>query len=213
MWHKNVLLCHIFCRSAGALQRRVSLHCSGNWASRPHARLPLLGPFPFRHRRARRSPRPAAGSPPRSVSPVVHRVTDPQLPVTPIRRGIHVCSLHLCLYFCSANKATHKMVQTFQFSHHDAPATLFQVRTCRAFHLSCDSPRFSMEIVCIFVKFPTFDFSWVEILVAKTPSLSTPEMKFYRTWQYPHWGWRILNFSSTNDSATDAEHTSKMSDD
>lgn len=87
------------------------------------------------------------------------RVVSPTpAPDDSIRRGIRVCSLRPCLYFCSANKTTYKMAQTFQFSRHYTPAILFRVRMCRAFHLSWDSPSFSMEIVCIFVKFPTLHF-------------------------------------------------------
>ena len=137
----------------------------------------------------------------------------PRLPGTPIPLGIHVCSLRLCLYFCFANKITYKMAQTFQFSHNYIPVILFWVKTCRDFHLSCGRVSFSMEIIYSFVKFPTFDFWWVEMLLAKTPSLSTPEIKFHRTLQYPYWDWRIWNLSSSNDSATDAERTSEMSDD
>ena len=134
------------------MQWRLSLHCLGNWAGRPHARLPPLGPFPSRRRRAWPS-RALQRAPSVVGSPAVRGATDPRLPVTPIRRGTHVCSLHLCLYFRSANEATYKMAQAFQFSHHYTPAILFRVRMCRASHLSCGSPSFSMEIVCIFVKF------------------------------------------------------------
>jgi hypothetical protein len=53
-----------------------------------------------------------------------------------------------------------------------------------------------------------FGFGWVEIFRAKIPSLSKDKTELYEIWQHSCWTWRILNFSSKNDSVIDDECSS-----